>query len=366
MNDVGSPRVAVIKKQVSIHILSFYNRASKLIGKTPNKCDLELLEQEKDVTVMTKASKYCLFLVFSALFLLWALPLPAEDKSGGRPDIRPSVLAGTWYPGSKTSLEKSIKYYIRGSSETAHAGEEIKALIVPHAGYRYSGSVAASAFRLLEGISIKRVILIGPSHRMRFSGASVNLQSGYETPLGIVPVDRKFCEELMNADPDIGWVKEAHSREHCLEIQLPFLQMTLDDFKIVPILLSEIDVDACQRLAEKISDAIKEKGTLIIASTDLSHYHSSEKAEVLDRCFISHVRDMDPMGLIKDLSSGKCEACGHTAVITVLLAAAKLGADKAKILSYSHSGKTTGDNKRVVGYLSAALIKSYYKDQHRD
>jgi AmmeMemoRadiSam system protein B len=106
--------------------------------------------------------------------------------------------------------------------------------------------------------------------------------------------------------------------------------------------------------------------TFLLASSDLSHFHSSERAETLDKRFISHIKNLDPQGLARDLSSGKCEACGHAAVITVLVAATRLGVKKGEILCYSHSGKITGDNKRVVGYLSAALFKSYYKDQHRN
>ena len=315
---------------------------------------------------MKNFSRPVVALLFSALVFSLACPVTAEEESSTETDIRQSILAGNWYPGSRAALRKAIKSFMTKASSGPLPAGEIKAVIVPHAGYRYSGQVAADAFRLLEGSTLKRVILIGPSHRMRFNGASVNLQSGYETPLGVVPVDLKFCRELMKEVPNMEWIKDAHLMEHCLEIQLPFLQTTLKDFKIVPILLSEMDFHACQRLADAIVKKTKGKGeTLILASTDLSHFHPSDRAEALDRRFISRIEQLDPKGLAEDIASGKCEACGHNAAVTVLLAALGLGVDRAAILSYSHSGQTTGDNRSVVGYLSAALIRSYYRDPHQ-
>ena len=150
-------------------------------------------------------------------------------------------------------------------------------------------------------------------------------------------------------------------------MQIPFLQTVLKDFKIVPILISNQDLSSCEKLADTIIRTMEGKGkTLLVASSDLSHFHSSEQAEILDKRFIAHIKDLDPQGLAHDLSVGKCEACGHTAVITVLVAAGRLGVKKGEILCYSHSGKITGDNTRVVGYLSAALFKSYYKGPHQN
>ncbi|MFC1884411.1 AmmeMemoRadiSam system protein B [Thermodesulfobacteriota bacterium] len=315
---------------------------------------------------MTRPSSYYMFFLCAALVVLGAYPLNAENKSGRSPDIRPSVLSGTWYPGTRDELSRVIDQYLSNARGEPVAGE-LKAIIVPHAGYRFSGGVAAHAYSLLKGSHIDRVILIGPSHRMLFDGASVNLQSGYKTPLGIVPVDQEFSRALISSGREIRFIKTAHLMEHSLEIQIPFLQTVLQDFKIVPILISKQDFSTCQKLADTIIRTMKGRGkTLLLASSDLSHFHSSEQAEVLDKRFIAHIKNLDPQGLAHDLSSGKCEACGHTAVITVLVAARQLGVKKSEILCYSHSGKVTGDNKRVVGYLSAALFKSYYKDPHRN
>ncbi|MFH1490548.1 MAG: AmmeMemoRadiSam system protein B, partial [Pseudomonadota bacterium] len=150
----------------------------------------------------------------------------------------------------------------------------------------------------------------------------------------------------------------AHLREHSLEIQVPFLQSVLKDFRIVPILMGQQDFEMCTILAEGLVKAIDEDPeTLLIASTDLSHSHDEMRANELDGEFIKQVRRFDPEGLDRSLSSGKCEACGGGPAVAVMLAARKLGADRALILHSAHSGDVTGDRTRVVGYMSAALIR---------
>jgi hypothetical protein len=292
-----------------------------------------------------------------AFCALWLFPAYAAGKQNGLNDIRPSVLAGTWYPGSRDTLAKSMTGYLSNVKPPQINGN-LKAIIVPHAGHRYSGQVAAHAYRLLEGSQFRRIILVGPSHRMRFEGVSVSLQSGYQTPLGIVPVDQTIARTILNSGPHFRWIKRAHSREHCLEIQLPFLQTVLNDFKIIPILMGQQDYTTCTRLANILVQVIKsDEDTLILASSDLSHFHPYDRARVLDLELIKHVKGFDPKGLAKDLSRGKCEACGGGPVITTLLAARKLKADQAIVLNYANSGDVTGDHRSVVGYMSAALIR---------
>jgi AmmeMemoRadiSam system protein B len=201
---------------------------------------------------------------------------------------------------------------------------------------------------------------------MRFRGVSVNLQTGYETPLGIVPVDRNLGKRLLEAGSYIRWLREAHAREHSLEIQLPFLQSVLGDFQIVPILMGQQDYKLCSKLATTLRQVLGDtEDTLILASSDLSHFYTYDQAKVMDFQFIARIRAVDPKGLAEDLSTGKCEACGGGPVITTLLTARNLGADRALILSYANSGDVTGDHRRVVGYLSAALIKSSDRGPHR-
>ena len=292
------------------------------------------------------------------LSLLWVFSPQAAGEDKDTENVRRSALAGTWYPKSQAVLTKTIQGYL-SDAETSRPEGTLKALIVPHAGYRYSGPVAAHAYRLLQERQFERVILVGPSHKMPFPGISVNLQSGYETPLGIVPVDQKWAKKILNPGAHIRWLKGAHSHEHSLEIQLPFLQTVLRNFKIVPILMGQQDFKTCSNLATALVQVLGDgKDTLLVASSDLSHFHAYDQAKALDLQFIKHVRRFDPQGLSKDLSMGKCEACGGGPVITTLLAAKAMGANQAVILNHANSGDITGDHSRVVGYLAAALIRT--------
>ncbi len=279
----------------------------------------------------------------------------AVDKE--RANARASILAGTWYPANPDRLAQTIQNYL-AEAKAIRLSEDIKALIVPHAGYVYSGHVAAQAYRLLQDKHFTKVIMVGPSHHVGFEGASVNLQPAYETPLGPIPVDQELGRRIIDADKAISWVPEAHAREHCLEIQLPFLQVVLRDFQIVPILMGRQDFKTSSMLAQSLTRVLKQTtNTLILASTDLSHFHSYDRAKELDGAFAERIRAFDPQGLSNALSSGQCEACGGGPTIAVLLAARALGADQAVILKCANSGDVTGDKRRVVGYLSAALLK---------
>ncbi len=294
-----------------------------------------------------------------ATTLFFVLPLLFCRFASALPEIRPSILAGTWYPADKEELLTTIKKFLSNAHIPPIHGQ-IKAIIVPHAGYVYSGGVAAYAFKAIEGKKYKRIIMIGPCHRAFFYGVSVNLQKGYETPLGIVKVDTEFAKKLIKESDQIRYIPMAHAFEHCLEIELPFLQVVLKkDFKIVPILMGEQDIHVCKELAQAILKLIRreKEPTLILASSDLSHYHSYTEAVDMDKILIEHVRHMDPYGLNRDTISGKCEACGKGAIITAILIAQKLGVKKAMVLKYANSGDVTGDHSRVVGYMAAVLLK---------
>jgi AmmeMemoRadiSam system protein B len=292
------------------------------------------------------------------LLLISSRATQCEGEPQDKKDVRKSILAGAWYPGNKQALSKAIEGYLAQADAKSPKGD-LKALIVPHAGHEYSGPVAAYAYALLRGKDIRRVIMIGPSHRVAFRGVSVNLQSGYETPLGIVPVDQELAKKIIDADRMIRQVPEAHASEHALEIQLPFLQMVLKDFQIVPIIMGEQDYKTCSRLAEILYDKLGDSDkTLLLASTDLSHYHSDKQARALDSEFIDQVREFSPKGLFNALSSGRCEACGGGPTITVMLTAQALGANRSQILHYANSGNVTGDKSNVVGYVAAALFES--------
>ena len=271
-------------------------------------------------------------------------------------DIRKSVIAGTWYPGSPQVLRADIEDYFRNVPDTKINGR-VTGLIVPHAGYVYSGQVAAYAYKIIKGESFDAVIVLGPSHRTFFHGVSIYEKGGYETPLGVVPVDTALVNDIMAQSEIISFMPEAHSQEHSLEIQLPFLQVALGEFSFVPLVMGEQGSQVCEILAESIFRAVGNRKILIVGSSDLSHFHSYNKAVKLDSVALKHIEKMDGRGFLEDLENNACEACGGGPAIVTMIVSEKLGSDKVKLLKYANSGDVTGDTRSVVGYASAVLYK---------
>jgi AmmeMemoRadiSam system protein B len=306
---------------------------------------------------MRKTSCLFFFVFMSAILLHCQIRAESNQREEMGPDVRRPILAGTWYPADRIKLHETIQDVLDSVNPARPTGK-ITAVIVPHAGYMYSGRVAAHAYKLIAHEDFNRVIMIGPSHRYGFKGISVNLQSGYQTPLGTVKVDEVLARKLIAAGPDIKWIPRAHALEHSLEIQLPFLQTVLKDFKIIPIIMGQQDLRTCAELASILAKVIERPDrTLLLASTDLSHFHNYGRAMKLDAVFTEYVKTNDPQGLSRALASGQCEACGGGPAVTVMMTANHLKAARAVILEYANSGDVTGDKQRVVGYLSAALIR---------
>lgn len=273
-------------------------------------------------------------------------------------DMRSPVLAGAWYPGNPKVLRQTIGDYLSKANLSKPEGKVVT-MIVPHAGYVYSGQVAAYGYKLLQRNAPRIVFLVGPSHRVGFRGISVSQYSSYKTPLGAVPVDQELAKKLLSVSPLMKWVPQADSQEHSLEIQIPFLQTVLSDFHIVPIIMGEQDLETCALLAKSLVQVLPNREeAVILASTDLSHFHTDQQARTLDEDFIKHVREFAPEALAKAVASGSCEACGAGPAIAGMLAARALGANRSVILNYANSGDVTGDRRQVVGYLSAALMKT--------
>jgi MEMO1 family protein len=296
----------------------------------------------------------CLALLVIAL--IWANDGIAQTV--GEKDIRDNSGAGTWYPANPRDLRQTIDLYLSKANPPLPEGKII-AGIVPHAGYIYSGQVAAYAYKLIQNASFKRVVLVGFSHRVPFKGFSVSQYSGYKTPLGIAPIDQDFSRALLSVSPLKEWIPQAEAQEHSLENQIPFLQTVLKDFKMVLVFMGEQDFQTCSLLAGELARLLANThDTLLLASTDLSHFHSDQQARALDGEFIRHVREFAPEALAKAVASGSCEACGAGPTIAAMLAARELGANRSVILNYANSGDVTSDRRQVVGYLSAALLKS--------
>jgi AmmeMemoRadiSam system protein B/AmmeMemoRadiSam system protein A len=272
-------------------------------------------------------------------------------------DIRKPAVAGMWYPANPSSLKKEVDNFLKKAKKEEIKGK-IVGLISPHAGYLYSGQVAAFAYKQLEGLSFETVILLGPSHHFTFPGISIYPEGAYETPLGRVPLDSSLAKDLGKESEKIGFYPRAHLREHSLEAQIPFLQRILKDFKILPVLMGEPSPENCEILSQSLFKNIQGKNVLIIASSDLSHYHPYKKASRMDRMALALVEKGDPKRLFQELAGGRIEMCGRGAVITLLLLAEKLGAGKIKVLSYANSGDVTGDKSRgVVGYGAVVVYK---------
>jgi len=270
-------------------------------------------------------------------------------------EIREPAVAGAFYPGTEAALRRDVEQMLSKAAPPKIEGEII-ALISPHAGYVYSGLVAAHGYKLLKGKSYDDVIIVAPSHHAYFKGSSIYSKGPYRTPLGLVEVDRNLCESIMASDDLIDYYPQAHLREHSLEVQLPFLQAVLDSLKIVPIIMGDQSYQNCVRLADAIVSNVKGRKVLLVASCDLSHYHDYESAVRLDSIVMDHVQRYDYKGLAEDVEKRRCEACGGGPMVTVMMAAQKLGAAEAVILKYANSGDVTGDKSGVVGYLSAALV----------
>ncbi len=272
-------------------------------------------------------------------------------------EIREPAVAGMFYPDRPDVLSRDIKRYLDNAKKESIEGEII-ALVVPHAGYMYSGQVASYAYKLIDGMDFSTVVVVAPSHRAMFKGASIYDRGGYRTPLGVVPVDIEIAKKIMEKEKRIQFLPEAHKEEHSLEVQIPFLQMVLKNFKLVPIVMEPYwSLETCQAVANAIVEAVRGRRVLLIASSDLSHYHSYNKAVEMDKIVLSHMERFDTEAINRDLSNGRCEACGGGPIIAIMLAGKSLGANKAKVIKYMNSGDVTGDRSRVVGYGATVFYK---------
>jgi len=275
-------------------------------------------------------------------------------------DIRRPAVAGMFYPDSPSKLASTIAGYFSDVEKMPVDGRP-QVLIVPHAGYIYSGKTAAYAYKLLQGEQYDTVIVISPSHRVFYQGSSVFEGDGYQTPLGVIEIDKKLSEKIATIHPKVYFSRMGHGtgasrQEHALEVQLPFLQVVLGKFKLVAIVMCEQEEDTINALAETLAATVRGTNTLIVVSTDLSHEHSDDQARTLDGRIQKAVEGYDPDGLWKLLETGRGEACGGGPMVAAMKAAKRLGAHKTHFLHHTTSAETTGDYDSVVGYLSAAIV----------
>lgn len=250
---------------------------------------------------------------------------------------RLSAVAGAFYPAEYESLDTYTKSLL--TKTTDYRFKNLKGIIVPHAGYRYSGAIAAMGFKQLEQFADKKmtVFILAPAHRYPIT-ASVGAYEFYESPLGDVPVNLEICKKL-----PLEFVPQAHQKEHAIEVQIPFLQQVLGNFKIVPILCGNIEAEY---LAQILKPYFGKEDCIFVFSSDLSHFLPAEEAEEVDRDTIEIIsgQHLEDENLI--------DACGHVPIKVAMRLA-----DHLKLLEYRHSGNTGGDRGSVVGYASFVVLK---------
>lgn len=252
--------------------------------------------------------------------------------------VRQPAVAGAFYPADPKQLKLMVDQYLNDARPEPKVP---KAIIVPHAGYIYSGPIAANAYaRLRQGRTfINRVVLLGPSHRVGFSGLAVSSADRFTTPLGDIPLDKQAIRDIAEL-PFVHYYDQAHDFEHSLEVHLPFLQEVLDQFSLVPIVAGETPAEQVSRVLEQLWGG---KETVIVISSDLSHYHDYATAKKLDRATSEKIEKLQFEALDYDSACGRVPICG-------LLALAKKWALSVKTIDLRNSGDTAGDKQRVVGY----------------
>jgi len=274
--------------------------------------------------------------------------------------VRPPAVAGLFYPADEIELRQTVTQFLDAAKVQVQQSlkEECKpfGIISPHAGYQFSGFTAAHGYSLLEKEMFKTVIVISPSHREYFDGVSTFSGKAYSTPLGEVEIDHGMREKLLEKMGDIAIESRAgHRGEHAIEVQLPFLQLTLENFRLLPIVMGDQKPDYCRTLGKSIADLAKEYGVLVVASSDLSHYYNYDAANEIDKRCIDDIMTRKPDKFLDDLDNRRCEACGGGPIASCMIAANELQCIATTILHHCNSGDSSGDKSAVVGYLSAVF-----------
>lgn len=310
---------------------------------------------------------------FMTAFCFTFAMLAARDVALGaaQQKLRPAGVAGSFYPADPAALKTAMDEMMARATQPAINGQ-ILAVIAPHAGYQYSGPVAAYSFAALKGRKYSRVVVIAPSHYEAFDFTSVYNGDGYVTPLGTVPVDKEFAQKLTKMSSSIRFSDRGHAAtakgaEHALEVQLPWLQRVLGSFTLVPIIMGDQSYESSRALGLALAKLIQVEdggsqkgagGTLIVASSDLSHYHTYAEAEKIDHKTLNALQAWDYFSMSRNFQSRVWEACGGAPIVAAMIAVEHMGANQAKLLRYANSGDVTGDRSYVVGYSAVALVKA--------
>jgi AmmeMemoRadiSam system protein B len=283
-----------------------------------------------------------------------------ENKMSANIDVRPSPIAGQWYPGDPEQLSRSVDRYIHDATLPKLNGEVI-AIITPHAGHIYSGPVAGYAFAAIKDMNPELVAVVSPMHYPYNEPLLTTAHEAYQTPLGIIPVDIAAVEALNHQLEDqlgYGLSYVRRDREHSLEIELPFLQRSIaTSFKLLPLMVRDQGHKVPHVLGQCLAKTLRGRNVLLVASTDLSHFYPQDIANQLDAEMLKAIQSFDPDLVIQTEEEGRGFACGRGALATVLWAAKDLGADHITILHHATSGDVTGDTGQVVGYGAAVVLR---------
>jgi MEMO1 family protein len=267
--------------------------------------------------------------------------------------IRRAAVAGTWYPGTAAALAAEIDRYC--ARVTTRVNGDVTGVIAPHAGLVYSGPVAAHAYAQLRGRVYDVVVLVGPSHYVSFDGVAVWARGVFETPFGSVAIAEDVAEALMATTPLVHERPAAHVREHSLEMQLPFIQRLLPGVPMVPLVMGRQSPAIGADLARGLVRTLAGRRALLVASSDLSHYHAAARAATLDGVVVDAIQAFDADALERALVRCPDHACGGSPITAVMRAARDLGARDARVLCYQDSGDISGDKSAVVGYVAAVF-----------
>ena len=279
---------------------------------------------------------------------------------------RPPAVAGMFYPDDPRELKRTIERAFSdwkfgpGALPPVSGKRKIYGIISPHAGYPYSGAVAANAYYQISGQEFDNAVLIGPNHYGLGSGVATMRSGIWKTPFGEVQVNSKWAIELSNNSNILDFDDFAHSRDHCLEVQLPFIQFIKSrDFDIVPIIMIMQDIDTAYSLGNTLKETIDEhekESTMLIGSSDLTHYEPNITAHRKDSELIKSILTLDVAKFYATLERLDVSACGYGAIATIMVAVRALGATKGELLKYATSGDVTGDTGAVVGYSSIVFV----------
>ena len=267
--------------------------------------------------------------------------------------IRPPAVAGRFYPDDPVRLRSTVDSFLAPAVNERKV--QAVACVVPHAGYTYSGGVAGEVYRRIE--VPERIVLVGPRHFPRGAPLAIVSSGGWQTPLGTAPIDSALAEEVARAFPPLREDALAHSTEHSLEVQLPFLQRLAPSFSFVPIVIGPASWEALEALGHALAAVVaaRRERILLVASSDMNHYETDAVTRVKDRKAIDPILALDPRKLFDTVRNENISMCGYAATVAVLVAARDSGAKHAALARYATSGEVNGDLQEVVGYAGIVM-----------